>query len=70
MTRTDIELASDFVHRWGALSKQRRAVLGSRLMLVTGELQHEQGVINVLARRIEDYSGWLGTLRTESRDFR
>ena len=28
MTRTDIELASDFVHRWGALSKQRRALLG------------------------------------------
>jgi len=31
MTRTDIELASDFVHRWGALSKQRRAVLGKQI---------------------------------------
>jgi hypothetical protein len=28
MTRTDIELASDFVHRWDALSKDRRAHLG------------------------------------------
>ena len=31
MTRTDIELASDFVHRWGALSKQRRALLGKQI---------------------------------------
>jgi hypothetical protein len=28
MTPTNIELASDFVHRWGALSKERRAHLG------------------------------------------
>ena len=31
MTRTEIELASDFVRRWGALSKERRAQLGKQM---------------------------------------
>jgi len=31
MTRTDIELATDFVHGWGALSKQKRALLGKQI---------------------------------------
>ncbi|HVT37248.1 MAG TPA: error-prone DNA polymerase [Nevskiaceae bacterium] len=56
---------------WNSVHRaQRRPVLGARLMLVTGELQHEQGVINVLAQRVEDYSAWLGALPAASRDFR
>src|SRR5215831_15476115 len=31
MTRTDLELANDFVHRWGALRKERRARLGRQM---------------------------------------
>jgi len=31
MARTDLELAIDFVHRWGALSKDRRAHLGKQI---------------------------------------
>src|SRR5215469_3827804 len=31
MTRTDLELATDFVHRWGVLSKDRRARLGKQI---------------------------------------
>src|SRR5215475_6944212 len=31
MTRTHLELANDFVHRWGALPKQRRARLGKQM---------------------------------------
>src|SRR5215470_5183804 len=31
MARTDLELATDFVHQWGALSKDRRARLGKQI---------------------------------------
>jgi len=31
MTRTDLEIATDFVHRWGALSKERRGRLGKQI---------------------------------------
>src|SRR5215470_18260437 len=33
MARTDLELATDFVHQWGALSKDRRARLGKQIPL-------------------------------------
>ena len=31
MTRTDLEIATDFVHRWGALSKERPGRLGKQI---------------------------------------
>jgi hypothetical protein len=31
MTRTDLEIATDFVHRWGALSRNRRGRLGKQI---------------------------------------
>jgi error-prone DNA polymerase len=49
--------------------EQRRALLGSRLMLVEGKLQNAEGVIHVVAQRVHDCSGWLGELRVPSRDF-
>ena len=52
------------------LEQQRVAVLGSQLMIVEGQLQSEQGVVHVVARRVRDYSAWLGSLTIESRDFR
>jgi error-prone DNA polymerase len=51
------------------LQAQRSAVLGSKLMIVRGELQNEQGVIHVVARVVKDYSHLLGELNTSSRDF-
>jgi error-prone DNA polymerase len=51
------------------MEAQRDAILGSSLMVVEGELQSEQNVINVVARKVENYSGWLGALETTSRDF-
>jgi error-prone DNA polymerase len=51
------------------METQRDAILASSLMLVEGRLQSEQNVINVIARRIHDYSEWLGQLQTSSRDF-
>ena len=34
VTRTDLELATDFVHRWGALSKDRRARLSKQILRI------------------------------------
>jgi hypothetical protein len=33
MTRSDLEIAGDFVHRWAALPKERRARLGKQIPL-------------------------------------
>jgi error-prone DNA polymerase len=40
----------------------RRIVLGARLLGVQGQLQSEQGVIHIVARRLFDMSGHLATL--------
>jgi error-prone DNA polymerase len=49
--------------------RQRRALLGSRLMGVAGELQVEGEVLHVIASRLVDLSRWLGALSAPSRDF-
>jgi error-prone DNA polymerase len=51
------------------MEAQRDAILGSSLMLVEGQLQSVDNVINVIARRVRDRSEWLGQLQTDSRDF-
>ncbi len=55
---------------WPSLiEKQRRIVVGARLLGVRGKVQREGEVIHVVASRLEDYSDWLGELSTSSRDF-
>jgi error-prone DNA polymerase len=49
--------------------RQRQALVGSRLMGVTGKLQLEGEVMHVVAQRLLDLSPLLGRLRAESRDF-
>jgi len=49
--------------------RQRRALVGSRLLAVAGELQVEGEVLHVVAHRLADLSRWLGTLTAPSRDF-
>ncbi len=49
--------------------RQRRILLGARLMGVWGRLQREQGVMHLVAARLVDYSELLGGLATRSRDF-
>jgi error-prone DNA polymerase len=49
---------------------QRQAVFASSMIVVQGELQHEMGVIHVIAHKLRDCSQWLGNLGTRSRDFR
>ncbi len=48
---------------------QRRPLLASRLLMVTGTVQQEAGVLHLVAGRLEDWSHWLGTLPISSRDF-
>ena len=55
---------------WNNVSeRQRRELLGSRLLAVSGEVQREGSVVHVLARRLEDLSSMLGRLTTSSHDF-
>lgn len=51
------------------LEAQRRTVLGARFMIVDGCLQSEQGVIHVIAERMQDRSDWIRGLPHLSRDF-
>jgi error-prone DNA polymerase len=51
------------------VEKNRRPILGSRLLAVGGQVQKQGLVVHVLARRFEDLSRLLGELRTESHDF-
>ncbi|MDH3687953.1 MAG: error-prone DNA polymerase [Gammaproteobacteria bacterium] len=55
---------------WGRLAdKQRREVLGARLLGVVGEIQREGEVLHVIAKQLQDHSALLGQLATHSRDF-
>lgn len=55
---------------WSSLfGRERRIVLGARLMGVTGEVQREGEVVHLIARKLEDRTALLGGLKTVSRDF-
>ncbi len=47
----------------------RRVAHASRALLVTGELQHQQGVTHVIVNRMADLSERLAGIPTKSRDF-
>jgi error-prone DNA polymerase len=49
--------------------RQRRELLGSRLLAVSGTVEREGEVVHVVARRLEDLSALIGALRAPSRDF-
>ena len=50
--------------------RQRRVLLGSRLLSVRGQLQKQGDVLHVIARSLQDQSHLLGTLPAGSRNFR
>jgi len=49
--------------------RQRRILLGARLLAVAGEVQREGEVLHLIAKQLEDHSHLLGRLITHSRDF-
>jgi len=55
---------------WERLAQRdRRALLGARLLGVVGVVQKESGVLHVIAEELIDHSALLGGLVTHSRDF-
>jgi error-prone DNA polymerase len=55
---------------WESVGRaQRRALIESRLLEVHGELQQQDGVTHLIARRLIDRSPLLGGLLARSRDF-
>ena len=55
---------------WSSLvTRQRRELLGSRLLGVHGIVECKDGVVHLVAGRLFDHSHLLGSLNTQSRDF-
>jgi len=56
---------------WTSVAERdRRALLGARLLGVIGRIQKEGEVLHVVAEKLLDYSGLIGNLAAEARDFR
>jgi len=49
--------------------RQRRELLGSRLLAVYGVLERQGEVAHLIAGRLKDLTPLLGSLVTQSRDF-
>ncbi|HEY6640907.1 transcriptional repressor LexA [Povalibacter sp.] len=47
----------------------RHRILQTKLMIVEGELQSQEGVVHVVAQRVHDFSHWVRSLPRNSRDF-
>jgi error-prone DNA polymerase len=55
---------------WADLAeRQRRVLLGARLLGVVAEIQRADGVQHLVCRHLEDHTGLLAELRVVSRDF-
>ncbi len=55
---------------WSALvERQRRELLGARLLGVEGKLQKEGEVVHLIAHRLTDHTPMLGSIAVASRDF-
>jgi error-prone DNA polymerase len=56
---------------WNAVAlRQRRVLLNSVLLKVSGEIQREGDVLHIVVAKLEDYSSLLGELTLKSRNFR
>jgi len=53
----------------GVFDEYRQQILQTNLMLVEGQLQNQDGVLHVVAQRIEDMTAWIRSLPRNSRDF-
>ena len=64
------ELGHTNVVVWPNIAEQqKKALLKARLLAVTGTVQQEDGVLHLIAKKLEDLSAWLGQLDARSRDF-
>jgi error-prone DNA polymerase len=51
------------------IERQRRELLGARLLAVDGTIERDGEVVHLIARRLTDHSTLLGRLLAPSRDF-
>ena len=51
------------------VERQKRELLGARMLGVAGRIEREGEVVHLVARRLYDYTPMLGGLMTASRDF-
>ena len=51
------------------VERQRRELLGARLLAVRGVIERDGDVVHLVARRLTDHSALLGRLVARSRDF-
>ncbi len=49
--------------------RQRTPMMRARLLGITGVIERDEGVIHVVAAKLEDHTLLLGKLETASRDF-
>ena len=69
VTLEDETGASNVIVRRDVFERQRRELLGARLLGVYGKVEREGEVVHVLAGRLVDLTPMLGALPTRSRDF-
>ena len=69
MTLEDETGSHNLVVWASVIESQRLPALRASFLIVSGELQKQQGVTHVIAQRFHDRSHWLGDLVTSSRDF-
>src|SRR6185312_6324576 len=69
VTLEDETGASNIIVRRDLSERQRRELLGARLLGVYGRVEREGDVVHVLAGRLVDLTPMLGALPTRSRDF-
>ncbi|MDS4015858.1 MAG: hypothetical protein RKP46_16145, partial [Candidatus Accumulibacter sp.] len=60
--------ANIVVHAW-LVDRQRRELLGARLLGVFGQIQRAGEVVHLVAKRLVDLSSLLGQLSVHSRNF-
>jgi error-prone DNA polymerase len=51
------------------IERQRRELLGARLLAVEGRIERDGEVVHLIAERLSDHSTLLGRLLAPSRDF-
>ncbi len=69
MTTEDETGLANIIIWQNVTERYRKAVIGSRLVVIAGTTQREGQVVHLVARTVEDNTALLGSLATQSRDF-
>jgi len=69
MTIEDETGLANVIVRPELIERQRRELLGARLLGVFGQISRQGDVTHLLASRVVDHSALLGALDAQSRDF-